>query len=85
MEPALARELRENCGYLRDEGWTQSARLMELAADEIERLTAQTEQLRNLKGKFPLALSTPAVLPDRRPTALAAKVHIVMARMLARW
>ena len=37
-QSALARELRDNAGYLCDDGWVMSARLMSLAADEIERL-----------------------------------------------
>ena len=40
-EVMLVQQLRESCGYLSDAGWEQSARLMLLAADEIERLTAQ--------------------------------------------
>ena len=34
----LARELRENSGYLRDSGWDSTATLVELAADELDRL-----------------------------------------------
>lgn len=37
----LTDQLRESSGFLADAGWGQTARLIELAADEIERLTAQ--------------------------------------------
>ena len=37
----LVHQLCESFGYLSDAGWEQTARLMLLAADEIERLTAQ--------------------------------------------
>lgn len=40
MNTGLARELRENVGYLRDVGFHSTARLMEAAAAEIERLAA---------------------------------------------
>ena len=45
MASALARELRENCGTLRDAGWDSTARLMEIAADELARLDARVAQL----------------------------------------
>ena len=45
MKAALATALRESCGYLEDEGWHQTAQLMTLAADEIERLTERVEEL----------------------------------------
>ena len=38
MKAALITALRDSCGYMRDEGWQQTAQLMLLAADEIERL-----------------------------------------------
>jgi len=43
MSTPLITALRESCGYLRDDGYHQTAQLMALAADEIERLTRQLE------------------------------------------
>ena len=37
----LVTALRENCGYLRDADYHQTAQLMTVAADEIERLTRE--------------------------------------------
>jgi hypothetical protein len=45
MKAALATALRESCGYLEDEGWQQTAQLMALAADEIDRLNARVREL----------------------------------------
>jgi len=45
MTTPLTTTLRENCGYLQDQGWHQTAQLMMLAAREIERLTARIGQL----------------------------------------
>jgi hypothetical protein len=41
MSELLVRELRESSPYLQDEGWHEVAKLMALAADEIERLAAR--------------------------------------------
>jgi hypothetical protein len=53
-QSALARELRENAAYVRDDGWVSSARLMGLAADEIERLEDELARakLRRRKPRF---------------------------------
>ena len=45
MTTPLTTTLRENGGYLQDEGWHQTAQLMTLAASEIERLTVRIRQL----------------------------------------
>jgi hypothetical protein len=45
MTTALIAALRESRGYLVDQGWHQSAQLMTLAAQEIERLNARVRQL----------------------------------------
>ena len=45
MKAALATALRESSGYLEDEGWAQTAQLMTLAADEIDRLNARVREL----------------------------------------
>ena len=48
MSHALVAAIRESGGYLEDEGWHQTAQLMSLAADEIERLN---ERIRELEGR----------------------------------
>jgi hypothetical protein len=45
MKAALATALRESCGYLEDQGWHQTAQLMTLAADEIDRLNERVREL----------------------------------------
>jgi hypothetical protein len=45
MSTPLVTALRESCGYLRDGGYHQTAQLMTLAADEIERLNNQIRTL----------------------------------------
>lgn len=53
MKAALAAALRESRGYLEDEGWHQTAQLMALAADEIDRLNAQVRELEAARGSSP--------------------------------
>jgi hypothetical protein len=50
MNAALVEALRDSGGYLQDEGWHQTARLMTLAADEIQRLTARVRELESARG-----------------------------------
>jgi hypothetical protein len=45
MSTALITALRESYGYLRDGGYEQTAQLMVLAADEIERLNREVQAL----------------------------------------
>lgn len=45
MSKALAQELRENCAYLQEGGWQNSAILMRLAANEIDRLEERIKEL----------------------------------------
>jgi hypothetical protein len=45
MSTPLVTALRESCGYLCDGGYRQTAQLMTLAADEIERLNNQIRAL----------------------------------------
>jgi hypothetical protein len=45
MNASLIAALRESCGYLQDEGWHQTARLMVLAALEIESLSECIQEL----------------------------------------
>src|SRR3954453_23807922 len=43
MSTPLVAALRESCGYLRDDGYHQTALLMATAADEIERLVQRAD------------------------------------------
>jgi hypothetical protein len=45
MTSGVAQALRENCGYLRDEGWDNMAVLIERAADELDRLHQELDRL----------------------------------------
>ena len=45
MSTALVATLRESIGYLQDDGYHQTARLMAVAADEIERLNQRVHAL----------------------------------------
>lgn len=45
MSTALIATLRESIGYLRDDGYHQTARLIAVAADEIERLNRRVHAL----------------------------------------
>ena len=49
MKTALVETLLESRGYLEDQGWHQTARLMILAADEIQRLTERVHELENAR------------------------------------
>jgi hypothetical protein len=51
MATVLVTAIRENCGYLQDEGWHQTAHLMTLAAHEIERLN---DRVRELETRAPV-------------------------------
>jgi hypothetical protein len=45
MSTVLVTALRESDGYLRDGGYDQTAQLVAMAADEIERLTHRVQAL----------------------------------------
>ncbi|MEJ0076048.1 MAG: hypothetical protein WDO17_11475 [Alphaproteobacteria bacterium] len=45
MKTILPSALRESGGYMQDEGWHQTARLMSVAADEIEGLSQRIREL----------------------------------------
>ena len=45
MSTALVTTLRESIGYLRDDGYHQTASLMAAAADELERLSRRVQVL----------------------------------------
>jgi hypothetical protein len=51
---SLCAKLREDCGNLRDAGWDSTAKLMEIAADELERLNRRVMDLEGrLKAPSP--------------------------------
>jgi hypothetical protein len=76
MASALARELRENCVYLEDDGWHYTAQLMELAADEIDRLGSEVERLRRVEQPTNIARSL-------GNPQLGTKVRAIVARIFA--
>jgi hypothetical protein len=45
MSTCLIEQLRESHPYLEDQGWSNVAELMSAAANELERLTAETQEL----------------------------------------
>jgi hypothetical protein len=45
MSIQLIAQLRESLPYLEDQGWTNTARLMSAAANELERLTFKIKEL----------------------------------------
>ena len=51
MSTALITTLRESCGYLDDDGYHQTARLIAAAADEIERLNRRVYALESGSGR----------------------------------
>jgi hypothetical protein len=51
VSKGLSQELRENCGYLRDGGWRNTAALMLAAANEIDRLGSRVKQLEEHSGE----------------------------------
>lgn len=73
MKTALVEALRDSGGYLQDEGWHQTARLMTLAAHEIERLTQRVGELEGAVrcNDVPLAdndtHAVPIAATSRRP------------------
>ena len=58
MSTALVTALRESGGYLRDGGYDQTARLVAMAADEIERLNRRL---------YALEAGAPSSATPRRP------------------
>jgi hypothetical protein len=53
----LTTALRESRGYLQDQGWHQTARLMSFAAEEIERLSERVRDLEKEARADPHALA----------------------------
>ena len=75
MKASLIAALQENCGYLRDEGWHQTARLMVLAAQEIESLSERIRELEEHLGTLDEAsdtLRTPEACNQNAMRAAAA-------------
>ena len=72
MSAALVTALRESDGYLRDGGYAQTARLVLLAADEIERLNrlVQAREKASLIGnsadEWSELVKSAAAQPSRR-------------------
>jgi hypothetical protein len=62
MKAALPTALRESSGYLEDEGWHQTAQLMTLAAEEIERLTERVQELEAQTLQHDVSETAPRVI-----------------------
>ena len=73
MKAALATALRESCGYLEDEGWHQTAQLMTLAADEIDRLNARVRELESCAAQEAVGLAPDASNQNVARAAVAAR------------
>jgi hypothetical protein len=67
MNTVLITALRESRGYLQDQGWHQTARLMTFAATEIERLSARVRELEALPGRSHIASARPTIPPPSPP------------------
>ena len=50
MKTALVETLLESRGYLEDQGWHQTAQLVTIAAEEIQRLRERVHELENARG-----------------------------------
>ena len=72
MTTVLSTALRESCGYLEDIGYHETARLMVLAADEIERLNARLEVLE-------AACPAPAARQDNAAATSPPDIRLVNA------
>ena len=64
MNTPLVTTLRESCDYLRDAGYHQTAQLMTVAADEIERLNRRIEALESA-GRPATVLRNSTATPHR--------------------
>ena len=73
MSTPLITALRESCEYLRDGGYHQTAQLMTVAADEIERLSNQIHALEAARqSTADLRRPIPAGLHAQRALTLPA-------------
>jgi hypothetical protein len=80
MSTALVTALRESCGYLHDAGYRETARLVTLAADEIERLNGRVQALESARKSRRRPIS-------RRPGAAStpiAKIFLIDPRAMTR-
>lgn len=77
MSTALVTALRESYGYLRDGGYHQTAQLMVLAADEIERLNRDIQALEaNARSASPSAMGRlRRIVKASRPAARLAELR----------
>jgi len=76
MNTLLPTALRESCGYMQDEGWHQTARLMSLAADELENLDQRIRELERHLSALDAADAvrrTAASNPNAVPLAVSAR------------
>jgi hypothetical protein len=76
MKTALIAALLEGQGFLQDQGWHQTAQLMTVAANEIERLS---ERVRELEDK---ARPDPQSLEADHSTARAQPPKFVIHRSI---
>jgi hypothetical protein len=76
MKSGLPTALRESSGYMQDEGWHQTARLMSLAADELENLA---QRIRDLERHLS-ALDAPETLHAPEASNQNAAPVVVSAR-----
>jgi hypothetical protein len=80
MSTALTSALRESCGYLRDSGYHQTARLLIAAAEEIERLRRQLDP----KSHNIQPVSVEAPIPDALRRPIKMKRSAPRTRLLSR-
>ena len=74
MSTALITAIRESCGYLEDDGYRETARLMAAAADELERLHVRVRVLE----------ATGRQIPAREPMESALRAPESINRLAAR-
>jgi len=66
MKTALVVALHEGHGFLQDQGWHQTAQVMTLEAEEIERLNERVYELEHkaLPDRPRIAATRPTILPS---------------------
>jgi hypothetical protein len=66
MKTPLSVALHEGHGFLQDQGWHQTAHLMTVAAQEIERLSERVRELeKSQPDRTRIALARPTISPSR--------------------
>jgi hypothetical protein len=65
MKTPLSVALHEGHGFLQDQGWHQTAHLMTVAAQEIERLSERVRELEDesLPGRTRMTVARPNIPP----------------------